>query len=68
MKAACLTAGGLMLALAGCLDPDQTGVPVTLSYPYATDDGFLPDGHKRVAKLVAGAYVRVLIYDRIDNG
>ena len=51
----------LALALAACAPP-QAPAPITLFYPYAAEQGLNLDRLRALAQQVAGAYVRVLVY------
>ena len=58
----------LAAALGACAGPLPPR-PVTLTYPYRIEHGARFDRHKRLAQLVAGAYVRVLVYaESADEG
>ncbi|MDP6574440.1 MAG: serine protease [Rhodospirillales bacterium] len=68
MKAFKLFLCGMVLVLAGCADAAPPP-PVTLTYPYAIEEGARFEGHRRLAERVAGSYVRVLVYaDSTDEG
>lgn len=57
------TALMLLISLAACTTPDVP-TPIALSYPYSVDQELDSDRYHHLARRIAGAYVRVLVYEK----